>query len=368
MPQPIGTVIAAPFAGAAQLALCPNSDVRTNAQGRGSPVSKLIKITLGLASGITLAAAFNADANASCVVTPPPPPSCISCSGPRTGTSTLPPLSSYFQHQARCGGAAYHPPAPRPTHPPVTHPPVTYPPVTHAPTTSYHPIVTSQSSASASAYAGTSGASAASHASAGHYSGASGGYASTSAQVSAQAGHSSASAQASASSLSGGSSYAGASAYTGRTATLSPSYAASYAAATSAPAYSGYGSATASAYASTAGESAYASASANAVVSSAYQSHQYRQERFSGTYGGLGANEFLHPTSCPISVHNPNGYQVTGCYKVVKRWTPPQVNRTAPHRVYYRVVRPIIYVRYPVPVCVTGGCTPQPYGGSRYGY
>jgi hypothetical protein len=350
MPQPIGTVIAAPFAGAARLALCPNLDVWTNAQGRGSPVSKLIKITLGLASGITLAAAFNADANASCVVTPPPPPSCVSCSGPRTGTSTLPPLSSYFQHRSRCGGTTYHPP------------------VTHAPTTSYHPIVTSQSSASASAHAGTSGASAASHASAGSYSGTSGGYASTSAHASAQAGHSSASAQASASSLSGGYSYAGASAYAGRTATLSPSYAASYATATSTPASSGYGSASASAYASSAGGSAYASASANAVVSSAYQSHQYRQEGFSGTYGGLGPNESLHPTRCPISVHNPNGHQVTGCYKVVKRWTPPQVHRPAPHRVYYRVVRPIIYVRYPVPVCVTGGCTPQPYGGSRYGY
>lgn len=315
-------------------------------------MSKLIKITLGLVSGITLAAAFNTDADASCVVTPPPPPSCVTCSGPRTGTSSLPPLSSYFQHQARCGAATYHPP--------------------------YRPIVTSQASASASAYAGASGTSAASHASAGSYTGTSGGHASASAHASALAGHSSASAHASASSLSGGTQYAGASAYTGRTATLSPSYAASYAAATSSPSYSssnaaatssGYGTAaaSASAYASSTGGSAYASASANAVVSSAYQSHQYRQEGFSGTYGGLGPNEFLHPTSCPISVHNPQGHQVAGCYKVVKRWTPPQIQRPAPHRTYYRVVRPIIYVRYPVPVCVTGPCAPQPYGRSRYG-
>jgi hypothetical protein len=35
--------------------------------------------------------------------------------------------------------------------------------------------------------------------------------------------------------------------------------------------------------------------------------------------------------------------------------------------VYYRVVRPVIYVRYPVPVCVTGPCAPQPYQRSRYG-
>ncbi len=64
---------------------------------------------------------------------------------------------------------------------------------------------------------------------------------------------------------------------------------------------------------------------------------------------GMGANEYLSPTQCPVSVYNPNGGQVMGCYSV---------SRTAPIRVQVpsyrtvRVVRPIIYVRYPVPVAV----------------
>lgn len=100
---------------------------------------------------------------------------------------------------------------------------------------------------------------------------------------------------------------------------------------------------------------------------------------FSGSttsVAGLGLNESLRPTSCPVNVYNPNGGQVLGCYNVVK---------PVPQTTYYRIVRPVIYVRYPVPVAVpyqvygygyhsqhqyfSGGCaaTSAHYGASRYG-
>ena len=71
---------------------------------------------------------------------------------------------------------------------------------------------------------------------------------------------------------------------------------------------------------------------------------------------GMGANEHLSPTTCPVSVHNPSGGKVLGCYSVVK--PAPVVVRPAPVIVrvptyrQVRVVRPIVYVRYPVPVAV----------------
>jgi len=74
---------------------------------------------------------------------------------------------------------------------------------------------------------------------------------------------------------------------------------------------------------------------------------------------GLGANESLRATNCPVNVHGAGEGQVIGCYNVVK-----PVQRTS----YYRVVRPVIYVRYPVPVAVpyTSPChTVKHY--SRYG-
>jgi len=63
------------------------------------------------------------------------------------------------------------------------------------------------------------------------------------------------------------------------------------------------------------------------------------------TVPGLGASESLSPTSCPVSVYNPTGAKVLGCYSVSR---PKTVTN------YTRVVRPVIYVRYPVP-------TPVPY-------
>ena len=96
---------------------------------------------------------------------------------------------------------------------------------------------------------------------------------------------------------------------------------------------------------------------------------------------GMARNEFLSPTACPTNVYNPGGDKVLGCYKVVK---PLQVARPVPQIRYQqvRVVRPIIYVRYPVPVPVpmpmpmpvpvcrtqtvcNSGCSSMTY--SRYG-
>lgn len=85
---------------------------------------------------------------------------------------------------------------------------------------------------------------------------------------------------------------------------------------------------------------------------------------------GLGVNESLVPTSCPVSVSNPDGGRVLGCYAVAKPALVAQPVYT-PVTTYTRVVHPVIYVRYPVPTPVpyiqdvyVGGC-----GGfnTRYG-
>lgn len=231
-----------------------------------------LKVSLGLAM-TTLAAAT---AQAGCPVYKPAPP-CIKCTGPVTGKSTLPPLSSYFEHQARCGHS-----------------------------TNQSPTM-SASSASASTYANAS--------------------------------------------------------TTGPTASASASATAS----------SGLvGSSQASAFARATGTGSSASAYANIsqvpMITSTYRQSDYSYRAFAGQFGGLGPNEQLQPTQCPVAVHNPEGRRVLGCYHVVKRWTPPKVRRPIDNGTYYRVVRPIIYVRYPVPVpvCVSGQCAPQSY--SRYGF
>lgn len=293
-------------------------------------MSKLIKITLGLAA----ATALGATAQAECRVATPPTPSCVSCDGPRTGTSTLPPLSSYFQHQARCG---------------LT---VSQGHVVNS-TASVAPHVSGSSYALATAFASSS-ASASATASA-NASATANGYATAHANASTYAyGSGSASANASAYAYGSGAASANASA---SASTQTTSYAAPV---------------------TTAYSQSQASASAQAGVTSNYQQNQYGIERFSGTYGGLGSNESLRPTTCPVAVHNPGGNAVLGCYNVVKQWTPPtvhyqhhqgyqyQYHRPAPRPIAYRVVRPIIYVRYPVPVCVTG-CPPQRHHRSRYG-
>ena len=83
---------------------------------------------------------------------------------------------------------------------------------------------------------------------------------------------------------------------------------------------------------------------------------------FSGSLAsvpGLGANESLQPTNCPVNVFDNGEGTVMGCYNVV---------RQVPQTTYQRVVRPVVYVRYPVPVAVpyTSPClTVTQY--SRYG-
>lgn len=109
-------------------------------------------------------------------------------------------------------------------------------------------------------------------------------------------------------------------------------------------------------------------------ISNAYTGSDVEIYGFSGSTSGvtgLGANESLQATSCPVSVYNPGGGKVLGCYNVVK---------PVPQTTYYRVVRPIVYVRYPVPVAVPT-CAPRcappapvcwsgcaPVRASRYGW
>ncbi|MEP1230153.1 MAG: hypothetical protein ABJG88_05715 [Litorimonas sp.] len=85
-------------------------------------------------------------------------------------------------------------------------------------------------------------------------------------------------------------------------------------------------------------------------ISNSYEGSDVEIYGFSGaptTVAGLGHNESLRATDCPTNVHNPNGGRVLGCYNVVKPVAPAPVAQTT----YYRVVRPIIYVRYPVACC-----------------
>ena len=72
---------------------------------------------------------------------------------------------------------------------------------------------------------------------------------------------------------------------------------------------------------------------------------------------GLGSNEFLQPTSCPVNVNGMQaGQSVLGCYSVMKQ--TPRITYAQPHTT--RIVRPIIYVRYPVPTPVYTVPVPVP--------
>ena len=111
------------------------------------------------------------------------------------------------------------------------------------------------------------------------------------------------------------------------------------------------------------GSGSFSSSSSYGSISQTYSDYSVAPLT-SSTLSGLGVNESLQPTTCPVSVHNPSGAKVLGCYNVVK---PKPVVRTVVRTVptVYRVVRPIVYVRYPVPVCNTC-CTPKTVF-SRYG-
>lgn len=116
--------------------------------------------------------------------------------------------------------------------------------------------------------------------------------------------------------------------------------------------YSGQYSSPSYSYGSSYSSSSYGGVMSNAQADATYGTGSISQTYtggdvelypFSGQLSGLGANESLQATNCPTNVYNPEGGRVLGCYNVVK--PVPQTN-------YVRVVRPIIYVRYPVPVAV----------------
>ncbi len=120
----------------------------------------------------------------------------------------------------------------------------------------------------------------------------------------------------------------------------------------------------------------FSQSSGHAHTASHHASHHSTQSVVSFTGSrpsglNLSAGESLQQTSCPVTVDAPSTAKVLGCYSVVRQYTAPVANTT-----YYRVVRPIIYVRYPVPVPVPytvtvptiSPCGVAYGGGSRYGY
>jgi|GEM_PF-2763260 len=83
---------------------------------------------------------------------------------------------------------------------------------------------------------------------------------------------------------------------------------------------------------------------------------------------GLAADEYLCPTDCATSVNVPAGGRVLDCFKVCKKAPPAPVYQS--YTQAYQVVRPVVYVNYPVPVALPS-CpiydAPSRYG-SRYNY
>jgi len=160
------------------------------------------------------------------------------------------------------------------------------------------------------------------------------------------------------------SSYESAPSYSTSSYSTAPSYNyASSASYSTSPAYNtAYSYGTSNTYTGTV-SSSYADATyGTGSISNAYAGSDVELFGFSGSTSsvtGLGANESLQATSCPVSVYNPGGGKVLGCYNVVK---------PVPQTTYYRVVRPVVYVRYPVPVAVPyySGCSVVTHS-SRYG-
>lgn len=276
-----------------------------------------IKATLGVIG----ATALGATAQAGCPVHTPPPPPCMSCTGPVTGTSTLPPLSSYFEHQAQCGKK-----------------PAFYPPVIQSSTGQTSSMQTASTQTMTAQTVQTFP---------------------SLGQMSVQQPFMQAPQPTITSFGSMTGSMGTGSAGTGSVGTSSMGTSAVETGAM------GTSSGSTNSMGTTSTTQTYAPLAQAPVVTSAFQSSDYQYQSFSGQLQGLGQNESLHPTNCPIAVHNPDGREVLGCYNVVKKWSPPNVYPTAPRPVIYRVVRPIIYVRYPVPVCVAGSCGHR--YSSRYG-
>lgn len=166
------------------------------------------------------------------------------------------------------------------------------------------------------------------------------------------------------SSYSTASSYETAPSYSTSSYTSTPSYSYSSSSSYSTdPMYNtAYSYGTSNSYAGTV-SSSYADATyGTGSISNTYTGSDVELFGFSGStssVAGLGAGESLQATSCPVNVYNPGGGKVLGCYNVVK---------PVPQTTYYRVVRPVVYVRYPVPVAVPyySGCSVVTHA-SRYG-
>jgi len=107
---------------------------------------------------------------------------------------------------------------------------------------------------------------------------------------------------------------------------------------------------------STQADAAYGTGSISQTYS---DSSTYAFSGSTASVAGLGHNESLQATNCPVNVHGSGEGTVLGCYNVVK---------PVPQTSYYRVVRPVVYVRYPVPVAVpyTSPCHTYKIS-SRYG-
>ena len=166
------------------------------------------------------------------------------------------------------------------------------------------------------------------------------------------------------SSYSSATSYEAAPSYSASSYSSAPSYSYSSSSSYSAdPMYNtAYSYGTSNSYTGTV-SSSYADATyGTGSISNAYAGSDVELFGFSGStrsVAGLGAGESLQATSCPVNVYNPGGGKVLGCYSVVK---------PVPQTTYYRVVRPVVYVRYPVPVAVpyNSGCSVVTHV-SRYG-
>ncbi|MEE9271879.1 MAG: hypothetical protein V3U57_01210 [Robiginitomaculum sp.] len=88
------------------------------------------------------------------------------------------------------------------------------------------------------------------------------------------------------------------------------------------------------------------------------------------TAKNMDTGDSLVPTHCPVSVNAPTGSRVLGCY-AVSRPAPAPVVIPAPIVIpqynIVRVVRPVIYVRYPVPTPVMMPSCGVVTNYSRYG-
>lgn len=104
-------------------------------------------------------------------------------------------------------------------------------------------------------------------------------------------------------------------------------------------------------------------------ATSAYSTSGYSTTSTNNRMAGLAPDEYLCPTTCPTSVNVPVGGRVLDCFNVCKKTPPAPVYQT--YTQAYQVVRPIVYVRYPVPVMLPPRIIPAPCpiyeADSRYG-